>query len=106
MAYLLNPMSYLTDLYFTDGQDNSLEDKNDWADMKIAGPDGAVEKLVPISSPGNVIEAGKVSKDDVYDYYEFTLDCAAKLSFNVSSSDAVKFTIYSLVKNAQKTHTV
>ncbi|MBR7121135.1 MAG: hypothetical protein IKC94_02705, partial [Lentisphaeria bacterium] len=39
---------------------------------------------------------------DEWDYQEFSLDSAAKLSFNISADDAAKFTIYSLTGKTDK----
>ena len=86
---------------------------DNWSDYKSMGADSELLDKTTIGTllPGMSFEdyVGLETADnpeDLVDYKEFTLDSAAKLSFNVSSSDAVKFTIYSLVKNAQKTHTV
>ena len=77
------------------------DDGNNWRDMKTAGSAGAVEKLGSITATGNVIE-GKVGKNDEFDYYEFTLDSAAKLRFDLSSDDAAKFMIYRLDSKTKK----
>ncbi|MBR7107016.1 MAG: hypothetical protein IKC89_01240 [Lentisphaeria bacterium] len=77
------------------------DDGNNWSDMKTAGSAGAVGKLGTITAPGEVV-SGKAGKDDEFDYFEFTLESAAKLSFDISSDDAAKFVIYSLnEKNSQ-----
>ena len=76
--------------FFTKG-DNS----DDWADMKTAGA----------ASLGTPIEVGKGTGDllngwvgygDAVDYAAFTLESAADLAFDLSVTDAAKFTVYSL----------
>ncbi len=74
--------------FFTNG-DNS-DDK--YQDAKNLGT---------ITAAGT-LESNWVGFGDEYDYRKFTLESGAKLSFTVSSSDAVKFTVWKLVGSKLK----
>ena len=91
--------------FFTRG-DNS----DDWTDLKQNGEDGEVDKATigVINSASGVLVAddgigieGWVGNKDVKDYLSFTTESAAKLSFSVKATDAVKFTVYSLVSTTK-----
>ena len=84
-------------VFFTKG-DNT----DDWIDVKTAGPDGLVGYVGPIYEPGVVIADEWVGYGDAVDYKEFTLDKAAKLTFDVTATDAAKFTVYALESKTDK----
>ena len=75
---------------------------DDWDDLKVKGPDGNVGNIGTISAYGEIISDDRVGFGDEFDYMAFTLDDAAKLSFNISADDAAKFTIYSLNSKKNK----
>ena len=54
------------------------------------------------SGTGALVENEWVGFGDAIDYRKVTLESAAKLTFNVSASDAVRFTVYSLVNGKLK----
>ncbi len=71
---------------------------DNWDDLKTKGSSGNVGDIGTIDGEWESFSEW-VGLGDEWDYKEFTLDDAAKLSFNISADDAVKFTIYSLVQD-------
>ncbi len=85
-----------TSVFFDRGSD-----ADDWKDVKTAGAKGAVDttSISVINKPGQeVLSNGWVGYGDQDDYIQFSLDDAAKLNFNFSSSDSAYFRIYKLVE--------
>ena len=82
---------------FTKG-DNS----NDWGDLKTKGAEGAVGSLGAFTAQTKAVVADWVGFGDAIDYMAFTLDSAASLVFDVASTDAVKFAVYSLQPKTSK----
>jgi len=80
--------------YFTEG-DNS----DDWTDLKTAGELGEVADIGVLDEGSFDLLYGWVGFGDSIDYAGFTLDSTAKLSFSIDSTDAIKFTVYRLVKD-------
>ena len=85
-------------VFFTKG-DNS----DDWTDMKTKGAAGAVAKVTePVMAGSTLVSDGWVGFGDSVDYMEITLAGATNnLQFDLTSTDAAKFTIYSLVAPAK-----
>ena len=65
-------------------------DKGDTSDDTLA----SAQELGVVDEPCVLVPDGWVGFGDEIDYYQFTLDSGAKLSFTVSASDAVKFTVW------------
>ncbi|MBQ7178261.1 MAG: hypothetical protein IJS08_12670 [Victivallales bacterium] len=85
-------------LFYTKG-----EDFDDWTDLKDNGADGEVDKLGKVTADsGKLVEDGWVGYGDAIDYAEFTLDSAASLAFDLTSTDAAKFTVYQLLTKENK----
>ena len=85
-----------TSVFFDRGSD-----ADDWKDVKTAGAKGAVDttSISVINKPGQeILSDGWVGYGDQNDYIQFSLDDAAKLNFNFSSSDSAYFRIYKLVE--------
>ena len=83
-------------VFYTKG-DNS----DDWKDMKTkGGKSGAVDKTTvgTLTSSSTKLITDWVGFSDAADYKAFTLESAAKLVFDVSATDAAKFTVYQLVE--------
>ena len=59
---------------------------------------GEVGNIGTIDPQNLTVESDWVGYGDVWDYKSFTLDSAAKLKFDIDSSDATKFVIYELVE--------
>ena len=76
---------------FTKG-DNS----DDWSDLKTKGANGMVGSVGTLSAETASVACDWAGFGDAIDYKAFTLDSAASLEFDVSSTDAVKFTVWSL----------
>ena len=86
---------------FFDGADRS----DDWNNMENegAGSKGGFGKAGKISGKTNaVVQNNWVGYSDPVDYFQFTLDSDAELSFNIRTSDVAKFTVYEL-KEKKKT---
>ena len=77
-----------------------IDNTDDWTDLKTEGVDGEVVKLGTLDE--NIKKTGWVGTGDAVDYMTFTLDNAASLSFDVSSTDAAKFVVYELKENYNK----
>ena len=77
-----------------------IDNTDDWTDLKTEGAAGEVEKLGTLDE--NIKKTGWVGTGDAVDYMTFTLDNAASLSFDVSSTDAAKFVVYELKENYNK----
>lgn len=77
-----------------------IDNTDDWTDLKTEGVDGEVVKLGTLDE--NIKKTGWVGTDDAVDYMTFTLDNAASLSFDVSSTDAAKFVVYELKESYNK----
>ena len=80
--------------YFTEG-DNS----DDWTDLKTEGELGEVDDIGVLNEDNFDVLCGWVGFGDAVDYAGFTLESTAKLSFSIDSTDAIKFTVYQLVKD-------
>ena len=80
--------------YFYDRGDNS----DDWTDLAEKGADSLMynDEVGVLDDFFDVV--GWVGYGDEIDYYRFTLDHAANLSFTIEGGDALTFTIYSLVQ--------
>ncbi|MBR4717622.1 MAG: hypothetical protein IKP09_06130 [Lentisphaeria bacterium] len=95
---------YLNDeevCFFTEG-----DDYNDWTDMKTAGADGEVGYAGYLDENSLDICSGWVGFGDASDYMGFTLGGAANLSFSIDSTDAVKFTVYQLIREKNGTYSL
>ena len=95
---------YLNDeetCFFTEG-----DDFNDWTDLKTAGASGEVGNAGYIDENSLDICTGWVGFGDAADYMGFTLGGAANLSFSIESTDAVKFTIYQLIREKHGTYSL
>ena len=79
---------------FVDG-DNS----DDWTDLRTEGEFGEVAYAGVLDEYSFDLFSDWVGFGDAVDYAGFTLDSAAKLSFTIDSTDAVKFTLYRLVQD-------
>ena len=86
-------------VFFTKG-DNS----DDWGDVKANGAAGAVGKVeAPVMAGVTLVNDGWVGYGDSVDYMEFTLAGASNnLQFDLTSTDAAKFTVYQLQGSAGK----
>ena len=79
--------------------------EDDWTDFTTNGPDGEIGDTGTLFSytdeysgwPSAV--ANHVSSQDPIDYMKFTLKEAGPVCFTISATDAVRFTIYSLVQD-------
>ena len=76
---------------------------DDWDDLKEKGATGKVGKIAAAvtASSGQILN-NWVGYGDEYDYQAFTINSAAKLSFTIGATDAVKFTIYELKSSTDK----
>ena len=76
------------------------ENWDDWTDMATMGEYGEVGELgfLDWSSFENEVLCGWVGFGDAVDYDGFLVDGDAKLSFDISATDAASFTVYSLVQ--------
>ncbi|MBQ9367940.1 MAG: hypothetical protein IJT83_09185 [Victivallales bacterium] len=82
------------------------DNSDDWGDMKTEGAAGAVGDLgVVAAESGMLREDGWVGFGDAIDYASFTLGSAASLAFDLTSTDAAKFTVYQLQSKENKTGT-
>ena len=85
-------------VFFTKGVNT-----DDWDDLKDKGAAGKVAKIATaVTASSAQIVGDWVGYGDEWDYKEFTLNSAAKLSFTVSATDAVKFVVYSLQSKTDK----
>jgi hypothetical protein len=80
---------------------------DNWTELKSKGPHGLYREITPSISSETIenpilVEEDNVGFNDPVDYMSFTLASAANLSFNVSATDAAKFTIYSLVEKTDR----
>jgi len=73
-----------------------VHDDNNWTDMKTNGPRSELYDTLEDGLGEGIEVEGWVGFGDPVDYYRFTLNGPAKLSFNLNATDAAKFTIYSL----------
>ena len=73
------------------------DDHNNWTDLKTRGPQGEVGEVALTEGV-----SGWVGDGDEADYMAFTLDSAAKLTFDLTATDAVKFTINRLDSKTDK----
>jgi len=81
--------------FYTDGNNG-----DDWTDLSVNGADGLVGNAGVLETLNQELASDWVGFGDGIDYFKFTLNCAANLSFTVNSYDqAVKFTVYSLTKD-------
>ncbi len=89
--------------------DNSVmypaaDNSDDWTDMKTNGPGGKVRKLgalenhydVATGFDKNILILDWVGPGDNVDYFQFTLEHAANLSFAIAATGAASFGVYSL----------
>ena len=86
-------------VFFTKG-DNS----DDWGDMKANGAAGAVGIITePVVAGATLVNDGWVGYSDSIDYMAFTLAGATtNLQFELTATDAAKFTVYQLQGSAGK----
>ena len=87
--------------YFAEG-DNS----DDWTDLKTNGEFGEVGDVGTLDECCFDVLSDWAGYGDSVDYAGFTLDSAAKLSFSIDASDAVKFTIYQLIQDKNGTYSL
>ena len=85
--------------------------KDDWDDMKTKGAAGKVLTFGEINAnTGTILYDEWVGYGDEIDYRKFTTKSDAKLSFEIYSDDAAKFTVYKLIektdKNGDKTYSL
>ena len=78
------------------------DNSDDWGDMKTAGANGAVGNAGKLDAAPATVTDDWVGFGDAIDYQAITLDSAASLVFDVTSTDAVKFTVYSLQSKTTK----
>ena len=90
------------------------DDGNNWTDMKKNGGDSEefgelgmvfqdnVDDPLVASDDANSQTRGWVGYGDKIDYFRFWLEEAANICFDIDSTDAVKFTVYSLTGSAGK----
>jgi len=81
-------------VFFVDG-----DNLDDWTNLKTEGADGAVGDAGTIDAETTLVFDSWVGYGDAVDYAGFTLESAAKLSFTVTATDSVKFTVYQLVES-------
>jgi len=90
-------------LVFSGGGYLKANNADDWPDLKEAGSAGNVPSVGVIDGGSEEIVAGEwVGLGDTVDYRHFMIASPAKLSFRVTASDAVKFTIYELTEKINK----
>ena len=76
---------------------------DDWTDMKTKGIEGELESAGTFTAETtSVVMDEWVGLGDEIDYRMFLILNSAKLSFTVTSTDAVKFTIYALQEKTDK----
>ena len=80
--------------FFVDG-----DNLDDWTNLKTEGADGAVGDAGTIDPETTLVFESWVGFGDAVDYAGFSIESAAKLSFTVTATDSVKFTIYQLVES-------
>ncbi|MBO4512817.1 MAG: AIDA repeat-containing protein [Victivallales bacterium] len=84
--------------FYTAG-DNS----DDWTTMKTAGAEGLEATLGVVTAESEILRNdGWVGFGDAFDYAAFTLGSAASLAFDLTSTDAAKFTVYQLQSKESK----
>ena len=110
-----NPVYYnvslnVEDCTFYPAADNS----DDWTDMRTNGANGKVRELGALEKhydqakngfDDNIFILDWVGPGDDVDYFKFTLDHAAKLSFAITATNAATFGVYSL-KEGKKSNTL
>ena len=99
------------------GANNWLYDaKTKTVNANVVAPQGGKDDPLPVAIAGyHLVDVdaadadehqagnqGFVGYQDAADYRQFTLGSAAKLSFDVEATDAVKFTVYSLTASLDK----
>jgi len=87
--------------FFTEGNNY-----DDWTDMKTEGAFGNVGYIGAVDENCFDLVNDWVGFGDAVDYMGFTLFGAAKLSFSIDATDAVSFTIYSLVQGKNGTYSL
>jgi len=87
--------------FFTEGYNG-----DDWTDLKTEGEFGEVGDIGLVFDGCFDLAYDWVGCGDAVDYMHFSLDSAAKLSFMVDASDAVKFSIYQLVQDKNGTYSL
>ena len=78
------------------------DNSDDWTRLKTDGESGDIGSIGLIESAGTIISDEWVGYGDEWDYKEFSLENAAKLSFRVNAGDATKYVIYKLVSKTDK----
>ncbi len=76
---------------FYNHADSSKSD--DLSDFKTAGDTTYVKETLAVSTQGELVTGSWVGYGDAIDYIKISLEDAAKLSFSIDASDALKFTI-------------
>lgn len=90
-------------LVFSGAGNQKANNSDDWTDLEHSGIDGAVGSVGVIDEEtGEIITGGWVGLGDEFDYRLFELPCAAKTSFTIDASDAVKFTVYEIREKTGK----
>ncbi|MBQ9087552.1 MAG: AIDA repeat-containing protein [Lentisphaeria bacterium] len=75
---------------------------DDWKNMKSSGSDDLDKELLHLC-PGDFVAEDWVGFGDANDYCRFSIDEYSRLIFNLSSSDAAKFTVYELIESKKGT---
>ena len=79
------------------------DNRDDWTDLQTEGSEDTVPSFGTVTQKtGDIIIGEWVGLGDAVDYRKITLESAAKLSFLLSATDAVKFTVCILVENPAK----
>ena len=83
---------------------SQADDGNNLDDLASNGIGSIIDDRQQITAEnlGNALVEGWVGYNDAMDYYAFSLEDSAKLSFNVSATDAAKFAVYTLVEKTVK----
>ena len=77
--------------------------KDDWSDMKTAGFDGEIDFCGVISEEtGDLVSNDWVGLGDEFDYRSFMIQDPAMLSFTVTASDTVNFSVCELMEKKDK----
>ena len=86
------------------------DDKNNWEDLKLFGASSSNVDHETVQEINwekiNENYQGTVSAADKVDYFEFTLQHAAKLSFTVNADNAATFAVYQLTQGKNGTYSL
>ena len=90
-------------LVFSGGGYLKANNADDWPDLKENGSAGGIPSVGVIDGSAEEIVIGEwVGLGDAIDYRHFMIASPAKLSFTVTASDAVKFTICELTSKTDR----